>query len=848
MDLGNAPRSEEKSTERHHHHDAKEEIQALYQSAIQERDDLREYVRQLEQQVLPRFDVNGTNLVGIFVSQKDAYLDQVKILEKAAVDAEKAHGNEFQRLQRHTQDLQRQYDEIKEQTFGKNGYRDRLQSTHVALELSKMTCPPDAVGCVEQLAELTRERDESNRQVLRLQEEKIEWEQERLKLEGRTAELALRVRTLEDILGASESVNVSGVFGYDGPPVPRREVLGDAVWRRWSDRLWDHIQVQPEEVEAIYALASANQQSPGVTGVKQLVDLACNRPVAPLVEEDVWRQWANGLQDFILTGSNEAEKLYRLGDQEQLTAGVEWIRQLIRIASDRPTSPDQAFTIREYQLSVQLKEAQTKIEELQMVGTGGQQADSQAGHLIFNNKVLEKELQAANARIEELLQEMEGITARFEDEIEQLERKLKESYEQQDLLKRLYESGQAHKDKLIEIEQSQKELKAAHDRENNLKGLYDKQKELSDEHEEVWQQKFDKVVAGADRHAAELVEEAETLQGRLDGAHGVIAELEKKVDTLREQITQAHIRGSEVKESVSGVAAEEGRQGAADSHGSESESESENENDVKDPEEGEKSESEELKTVKTDLYNTLKEVEELKLKLGFADCAFDDMKEEFEVKITQLENNTKEAMMEKECMAEKLRQALEIFKRGVAAEVRRLEREGRLKLRTSWTQTDRLEGEDRLFTGKRKVGGRKILAPPKAKKPATIPEPKDHTQSPPLFPLESPQHSPDTLTKGDGEFRAPRVNRKARNKRLQNDESDAESEGAVGTRRSARATRNLEPVYREVPMKVLLAGRRSTGGRKRKAEEGVEGARQAGENLDRAEEPEREEAKRVKIL
>ncbi|RAL58865.1 hypothetical protein DID88_009285 [Monilinia fructigena] len=619
----------------------------------------------------------------------------------------------------------------------------------------------------------------------------------------------------------------------EGKPTPRQEVLGDTVWRRWSNRLCDHIQVQPPEVNDIYNLASANlyrpggafpdpdpgpqsarHQFPGVTWVKKLIALGSNRPVAPLVEEGTWRQWANTLQDFIFSGPNEVEALCRLGKEGQLSTGVEWIRKLITIASDRPTVSDQPVTLKEFQLTVELKEAQIKIEELQMCDRDMQKSDGEGESSSGHDQLLEQVHFNANEKIMELQHEIDSLTAQYEDEIEHLERKLNESYHQEHLNRRLFESGQAHKDKLDEIEQLKKDLKAAYDRGQHFKRLFDNEKALSDEHEEVWQQKYNKEVAGADKHAAGLVEEVETLQGRLNGAHGVIAELEKEAEKLRKQIVDSNTGAGGLRESVIGVVPEEGRQSAPGSQGSESESESENENESKDLDEEEKPDSEKLKTVESNLYNTLEEVEELKLKLGFANRAFNDMKEEFEIKISQIENNAKEAMTERERMAERLRQAQEIFKRGVAAEVRRLEREGRLKLRTSWTQTDRLNGEDHVFQGKWNGEGRKILAVPRAKKPVI--RLHNHEESPPLSPLESPLESPDTLMKDDEEYRGPRSGRKGRNTDIQDDVSEAGSEGSMGLRRSPRSTRNMSPIYKEVPLKALLGGR-SGSGKKRKA-------------------------------
>ncbi|KAA8566171.1 hypothetical protein EYC84_008773 [Monilinia fructicola] len=196
------------------------------------------------------------------------------------------------------------------------------------------------------------------------------------------------------------------------------------------------------------------------------------------------------------------------------------------------------------------------------------------------------------------------------------------------------------------------------------------------------------------------------------------------------------------------------------------------------------------------------------------------MKEEFEIKISQVEDIAKEAMTDRERMAEKLRQAQELFRRGVAAEVRKLEREGRLKLRNSWTQTNRLSGDDHVFPGQWKGEGRKILATPRAKKPVI--RVHDHEESPPLSPLESPLESPDMLMKDDEEYRGPRSGRKGRNTDPQDDVSEAGSEGSIGLRRSPRSTRNMSPIYREVPLNVLLGGRRSGSRKKRKAEDGVE--------------------------
>ncbi|KAJ8064011.1 hypothetical protein OCU04_007854 [Sclerotinia nivalis] len=903
MDPGNTAGSEWMQSEHFHHCDAHEEVRTLNQTVVQERDDLREYASRLEQQVLPRFDVNGTNLAEIFVSQKNAYLQRVIILEKTAAEAERAQSYGAQRWQREKTELKDKYDELYQQIFGQNGYRDRLQSAHVALEIANSTLPFDTVKFASELAEITKERDEynrearrlgariedlhlnwnaalseveelrkqkaewtnlqdnsialqeanqeierlrranqredsyhvqaSHRQVLRLQQEKIVWEEEKMNLESHTVDLSLRIRTLEDMIAALEAqksspdVQMADVDGDGGTPSSRPKVLGDAVWRQWSDRIWNHIQMQPQEVDDLYRLAAANlyrpggalpdsdpspesprQQFPGVTWVKELVELACDRPVEPLVAEITWKKWADKLQDFVLTVPNEVSALYRLAEEGQRMAGAEWIRQLIAYAAKLPNSAEYPGTLKEYQLGVQIKEAKARIEELEKFDIDREQIDEEVKISRISNQILEQALETANRKIEELENEMEGMLGPFEDEIEQLTRKLKDSYQEQNLFKSLYESGNAHRETLDEIAQLKKDLKAADERGTQFAGLYEKGKVLSDEHEKVWQQKFDKEVAGADKHAAGLVEEAETLQGRLNGAHGVIAKLEREIGKLRKQNAHRNIGDSGLGETVNGSSPEESRQNTPDSHGNgESEEEEEEE---------EEEESAELKTAKTDLYNTLEEVEELKLKLGFADRAFNDMKEEFERKLATVEDNAKEDMTEKERMEEKLRLAEEKFRRGVAAEVRRLEREGLLELAISGTQPE----ADIMGTGKTKGKERKRApAAPKPKKKVTKTE---ELESPPITPLESPLESPDILMKDDEEYRGPRFGKNAKNRRQGDEVSEAGSEGGVGARRSTRATRNTKPVYTEVPLKVLL-GKGKSAGRKRKVEDAVQG-------------------------
>lgn len=930
MDPDNSRRSADEVSEhsqRSHHCDAREEVRNVNHIILQERDDLREYARNLEELVVPRFDVNGTNLADIFVSQKNAYLERVKDLEKAIADVERAHSYDTYKFQREREELQHQYEELHHQIVGPNGYKERLESAYVAIELANATQPPDIVDLVRQLAEVTKERDEfnresrrlgarieelhviwntalsevedlrrqkaewgnlqdnsialqeanrenerlrsaresdysyhveaSNRQVVRLQEEKIVWEDERLKLEGHTAELSLRIRMLEDMLAAAEAkqessdIPMSDVGGDEETPSPQVKVLGDAVWREWSNRLWDHIQAQPQEVEDLYRLAAANlyrpggafpdsdlspesprQQFPGVTWVKKLVELASKRPVAPMVEESVWREWANQLKDFVLTVPNEISTLYRLAEEGKRMAGAKWIRQLIAYAAKLPTTPDRPSTLKEYQLGVEVKDAKARIEELEKVDKEREQTEEQVNILIVSNDALKQTLEAANSKIEDLQQEISGIPGRFEDEIDQLSMKLQDSYEQRNLFKSLYESGAAHKEKLNEIEQLRRDLHGAYERGNRFVQLYEKGKALSDEHEKVWQQKFDKEVAGADKHAAGLVEEAETLQGRLNGAHGVIADLEKEISRLR-KLADRNAADSGLGESISGSGSlpKEGRQGTPSNH---EVSESEEE------EEEEESESEEMKTIKTDLYNTLEEVEELKLKLGFAERAFNDMKEEFERKIALVEDNAKEDLTEKERMEEKLRNAEEKFKRGIAAEVRRLEREGLLRTAVEEMDVNQpVEAEiETVDTGKGKAKGKGRKAAPGAPKPKKS---IVHVESPPITPLESPLESPDILMKDDEEYRGPRGGRKGRKKgQGQGDEVEEKgSEGVVRTRRTPRATRNAKPVYTEVPLKVLLGKRRKSADEKRKVEEGGEGVDVHGDQ-----EGDREEVKR----
>ncbi|KAM0140118.1 hypothetical protein ACHAO1_002658 [Botrytis cinerea] len=877
MDPETTAKFERRQSEQSDHYGAHEEVRQSYKTVIQERDDLRQYVSELEEQVLPRFDVNGTNLAEIFVTQKNKYLERVKHLEGATAEAETEQSYEIHRAQREKTELQHQYDELHQRTFGQNGYRDRLESAHVALELANDPLPPDTVELARQLARAKKERDEfdhearrlgswaeelklnwnasmsdveelrkqkaewtniqdnsialqeankeierlrgvkeiedsylveaSKRQVSRLQEEKIAWEEDRMKLEDRTAELSLTIRTLEDMLAASEAQHPPGVQMADiGSSEAVRssgsEILGDAVWRQWSERLWNHIRAKPQAVEGLFSLAAANlyrpggalpdadpgpesprQQFPGVTWVKELIELACNLPVAPFVEESTWREWANEINDFVLTVPREISALYQLAEEGQQLAGAEWIRQLIAYATQLPSHSEHPRTLKEYQLSAKVKETEARIEELER---GEADRDEAIGHTQFlnaTNLALEQALEKANNKFADKEQELDGIAGQFEDEIEQLNRQLKESYEQKNLFKGLYESKNEAREEKDEIKKLKNDLKTAYERGNHFIKVSERGKVLSDEHEDVWKQKFDKEVEGADRHAAGLVEEAETLQGRLNGAHGVIAQLENEVNELRSQLTERNVVDSGSGQSIAVTAPSEAPENTPSSHTLSEERESV---------------SEELKIVKTDLYNTLEEVEELRLKLGFADRAFMDMKEEFEKKINTIENNAKEEVTEKERIEEKLKIAEERFERGVEAEVRRLE-------------------EERILKGK----GRK--AAPGALKPKTKATGAEELESPPISPVESPPVSPDILMKGDPEYLDPKEKKgKARNKKIQTDElSEVGSEGATGTRRSTRETRNKMPVYRGQSLNVLLGRIKSSAGKKRKAGEKV---------------------------
>ncbi|TGO48371.1 hypothetical protein BCON_0242g00070 [Botryotinia convoluta] len=895
MEPENTTRFERRHSEQSDHDDSHEQVHQSYKIVVQERDDLRQYVSELEEQVLPRFDVNGTNLAEVFVTQKNKYLERVISLEGATAEAEAAQSYEIHRAQREKTELQHQYDELYQKTFGQNGYRDRLESAHVALELANDPQPPDVVELVRQLAHAKKERDEfdhearrlgvwaeelklnwnasmgdveqlrkqkaewtnlqdssvalqeankeierlrgvkeiedsyrveaSKREVSRLQEEKIAWEEDRMKLEDRTAELSLTIRTLEDMLAASEArqspdVQMSDVGDNESVRSSGPEILGDAVWRHWPERLWNHIQAKPQAVEGLFRLAAANlyrpggalpdvdpgpesprQQFPGVTWVKELIDLVCNRPVASFVEESTWREWANEINDFVLNVPHEISALYQLAEEGQQSAGAEWIRQLIAYATQLPSHPEHPRTLKEYQLSAEIKEARARIEKLERREAD---RDEAVGHTQFPNATklaLEQELERANKKIADKEQEIDGITGQFEDEIEQLNRNLKNSYEQKNLFKDLYEKEKKAWEENDEIKKLQRDLKMAYERRNHFVQLYERGKVLSDEHEDVWKQKFDKEVVGADRHAAGLVEEAETLQGRLNGAHGAIAQLENEVARLRSQLTERDAVGSGSGPSIAVTVPSEGPQSTSSHRTLSTSSHTLSEE--------EESASEELKIAKTDLYNTLEEVEELKLKLGFADRAYKDMKEEFERKIDTVENNAKEEVTEKERIEEKLRIAEGRLQRGVEAEVRRLEREGLL---------DAVVGK-----GTSKGIGRK--AAPGALKPKTkLPE-EEELESPPITPLESPLESPDILMKGDHEYIDPKGRKgKAKNKKVQADEvSEAGSEGATGTRRSVRETRNKMPVYKEQPLKVLLGRRKSSAGKKRKTEEKVEG-------------------------
>ncbi|RAL58866.1 hypothetical protein DID88_009286 [Monilinia fructigena] len=178
MDPDSSP-SEDRFSEHDHDCDTHEEVQELYHIAVQERDNLREHVNKLERQVLPQFAVDGTNLAEIFVSQKNAYLERVINLEKAMTEAEKTHSCDSQKLQRSNYESKRAYDELKLQIVGKNGYKDRLQSAHIALELANGNQPADVVEYMRKLADMTKERDElhaeSQRFELRIEELHLNW-------------------------------------------------------------------------------------------------------------------------------------------------------------------------------------------------------------------------------------------------------------------------------------------------------------------------------------------------------------------------------------------------------------------------------------------------------------------------------------------------------------------------------------------------------------------------------------------------------------------------------------------------------------------------------------------------
>lgn len=842
----------------------------MYQLIIQERDSLKEHVRKLERELDSRFDINGSNIVEKVIEQRNQYIKRAEILEKAVLEGEAARSREIDRLKQEGEESERRRDELYRQVHGLNGYRERLESTQVALQLANCGKSNDVVALREELLVVTKEREEFSRQARSLElsndtlhrdwtdalglldsleKQKIVWEhlqgdtnalrkaqdemqelmRENIALETSNAELSLRIRTLEDILGASPDVEMSGVSSDIGTPA-RNEVFGDAVWRKWSNRLRNHIQTRPLEVDEVYRLAAANlyrpggsfpaagldlhadsprQQFPGVTWVKNLMELGSHPPASSPAGESTWRAWADEIQDWIGTVPGEIEVLYRLGQQGNLMAGVEWIRQLIAVASDRPNSAERPLTLKEYQMSVALKEYKRKTERLQSLSSDRQQADIGSEIYHTSSEIAEQKLESANRQVETLQQEMEGLTVRFEDEIEQLARKLADSEHLYELLKGV--SGLSV-EKRDAIEELQKKLTVAYAQVDRFRELHQKEKALSDEHEEVWRRKFDKEVEGADKHAAGLVEEAETLQGRLNGAHGVITELEREINKLKKQIGNRHAGDSGSCESIRGSGAasevEERRQSTPEIHRSESELQSDYE----------EQESEELKTMRTDLYNTLEEVEELKLKLGFANRAFNDTKEEFERKIAQMENNTKEDVVEKERVEEKLRSEREKFARGVAAEVRRLEREGKL-LKPPENPPDQLRENDPEGTGEGRGKERKVPAPLKPKKP------EGHEETLLPSPLKSPLESPDILMKGDAEYKGSKSERNAKSRKVQGiPVSEVGSEALIGTRRSTRMTRNAKPVYTDVPLITLMERRKIAGGRKRKRKVGeVEG-------------------------
>jgi chromosome segregation ATPase len=399
----------------------------LYKAAIQERDDLRKWVIQLETQLVGEERRLGTadnaKTLSAIQAQKEAYLQRVQNLELEVIRAENTRSNEFQDLLLNRDGVQHQLNELREQVYGRTGYLTQIQNLQVILELKNITSrdgSSEAVGLEKELLKVMGERDELKaiaeivgtqiqevensigvlrKEIEGLHEEKRVWQQDKesweLELDKqlvRNAELSLEVRTLEDTVrvrevGANMSDASSDTLTY---------------WREWARKLEEFVRTEPPEVEELYDLAHTylprleeNEQYVGVEWVQELINLVSDRPEVQ-GPPDISSEQPAGVLDIAKRKIDElCEEIGRCKEETRVVMeNRDWLGQLLakekQLAAqaeelwkdkfekevDEAEAHAQEFVEEAGHLQSRLDEAHETIRRLRGGGGGGEEVES----------------------------------------------------------------------------------------------------------------------------------------------------------------------------------------------------------------------------------------------------------------------------------------------------------------------------------------------------------------------------------------------------------------------------------------------------------------------------------------
>ncbi|KAM3076257.1 hypothetical protein ACMFMF_005592 [Clarireedia jacksonii] len=410
----------------------------LYKIAIQEREDLRKWVSQLEKQLVGEERRLGTadnaNTIAAIQAQKEAYLQRVQNLEV--------------------------------EVYGRTGYLTQIQNLQVILELKRINSPhgsSEIAGLEKELVKVMAERDslkavaeivgrqiqevedtidEVRKENQGLKEEKRAWEQERGSWESevnqqfaRNAELSLEVRTLEDTVRGSGGANAN-----------MSDAASDSLtyWREWARKLEEFVRTEPAEVGELYDLAHTylprldeNQQYLGVEWVQELINLVSDWPEAQEKLYTSSEQTASALEIAKRKIDELCEEVEKSKLETQtVTENRDWLRQLLA-------------------------------KEKQLAATSEE---------LWKDK-FEKEVDEGEAHAQEFVEKTEQLQSRLDDAQDTI-RRMQEGQgagEELKILKTdLYNALEECEDLQLKVEQATKDI-------NEMKDTYEKRIKVADD-------------------------------------------------------------------------------------------------------------------------------------------------------------------------------------------------------------------------------------------------------------------------------------------------------------------------------------------------------------------------------